>query len=148
MPPTPTPTPTPTLGGYTFGDFGGCNCKTPCTPCNLPATNQTMTASYSGGSVTLTWNAGSGQWLGAVVIGGNLGAIGVNCIGGAGMVVLLHIQIGLSDYICSNTVGNGGITSYTCDPLSITADPSLAVGSCALFPPIVTAFGIVTVTQP
>jgi hypothetical protein len=137
----PTPAPTPTTTGYTFQDPGQCNCcdPVPCSPCDLPCTTETMTGSYSGGSMTLAWNAGASEWQGSVGVGGGVFyGMQIGCAGG-------NIEAHLSQNIPGATCGlsTAKLTSFTCSPLSLTFDSS-ACGAA------LTAFfgGSVTFTQP
>jgi hypothetical protein len=132
----PTPTPTPRANSYTFQDPGACNCGYPvsCTPCNLPTgtAEPTCTVSWSGGSATLTWDAGAGAWkssltfaqtctFGSVVYHWTEIVFGCNLLSASGLSIecgfFYQLGVGLA---CYGTNSGGNISSYTCSPFSVT----------------------------
>ncbi len=145
------------------GSQGGCGCcgggpaPCSCSPCDIPATNLTVTFVNKGGSCsgaacqvvggayTLTYSGtcASGQWLGtfntifefpAGVFTPNTYSILMTCLSGSIQVTLYAFPTPLGPTLFC-TLGSGGAapTSFTCSPFMLqwaVADPGFVCGCC------------------
>jgi hypothetical protein len=141
MPTSPTPTPTPVVTGYTNQDAGGCNCCgmcIACLGCALPGSDLTVSGP-STASASLIFQRYPGYCFWSTgCFRANLAntlwqAFNLMCnptctyirVGFFGNSSCSGTESGYSEWNCpsdcldTNSHG-GGITSFTCSPLSIT----------------------------